>query len=205
MMKKLIMLILCGFFAQCVYAQENCIAPQPQGVSPQNIPAKAGCSCVTANKVGASVEIHQEYTFGEHTFKDGQIELAISETRKKTLVDAAQIADKQVTFNRNHAKANCFFSPIALVQGGVRENYWGWHLLWAEAGAGLFYARMDGEAWVSSLPKSLSKLSPINPQFKLENQTIRVTWQQVENGVTASMQATSSDEGRSWDTILAQP
>ncbi len=166
----------------------------------QNASAQAECAALKANKVGASVEIYREYAFGEHRFKDGQIELAISETRKKNLLDAAQ-----VTFNRNHTKANCFFSPIAFVQGGARENYWGWHLLWAEAGGGLFYARIDGVAWVSSLPKPLSNLSPINPQFKLENQLITVTWQQVENGLTANMQAISSDEGRSWNIAFVQP
>jgi hypothetical protein len=174
MIKKLFVLILSGFFAQSVVAQENCLA-------------------LKANKIGASVEIYREYAFGEHHFKNGQIELAISETRKKTLLDAAQ-----VTFNRNQANASCFFTPIAFVQGGARENYWGWHMLWSEP-VGLYYARMDGEAWVSSLPKSLTKLSAINPQFKLENQTITITWQQVENGTTTNLQAVSSDEGRSWD------
>jgi hypothetical protein len=84
------------------------------------------------------------------------------------------------------------------VQGGARQDYWGWHMLWSEP-VGLFYARMDGEAWVSSLPKMLTKFAAINPQFKLENQTISITWQQVENGVAANMQAVSSDEGRSWE------
>jgi hypothetical protein len=173
-MKKLFLLILCGFLVQHVYAQENCPA-------------------LKANKVGASVQIYEEYAFGEHQFKDGQIELAISEPRKKTLLDAAQ-----VTFNRNPTNTNCFFTPIAFVQGGARQDYWGWHMLWSEP-VGLFYARMDGTAWVSSLPKSLTKFAAINPQFKLENQTITITWQQVENGVIANMQALSSDEGRSWD------
>jgi hypothetical protein len=77
-------------------------------------------------------------------------------------------------------------------------------MLWSEnlsnaKTGGLFYARMDGEAWVSSNPKLLTKLAAINPQFKLEKDTITVTWQQVENGFTANMQALSSDEGRSWD------
>ena len=102
---------------------------------------------------------------------------------------------KQVTFGRGQAEPACYFKPLALEQGGD----WGWHMLWVEASGGLFYARMDGEAWVSSNPKHLTKLAAINPQFKLENQTITITWQQVESGVTANMQALSSDEGRSWD------
>jgi hypothetical protein len=105
---------------------------------------------------------------------------------------------KQVTFNRGQVQLTCYFKPLAFAQGGLGERFWGWHLIWAEP-QGLFYARMDGEAWVSSLPKRLSKLASINPQFKLDDQNILVTWQQVENGTTVNMQALSSDEGRSWE------
>ena len=110
---------------------------------------------------------------------------------------------KRVTFGRGQAQPACYFKPLAFVQGGEAEKFWGWHLLWAEPPilqtGGLFYARMDGEAWVSSNPKRFTKLAPINPQFKLENDTVTVTWQQDENGVTINMQAISNDEGRSWD------
>ena len=106
---------------------------------------------------------------------------------------------KQVTFNRGQAEPTCYFKPLAFEQGGD----WGWHTLWSEP-VGLFYARMDGEDWVSSNPKILTKFTAINPQFKLENQAITITWQQVENGVTANMQAVSSDEGRGWDINPSQ-
>lgn len=117
---------------------------------------------------------------------------------------------KRVTFNRGQADPACYFKPLAFVQGGENEQYWGWHLLWQEGAKnsptqGLFYARMDGEAWVSSNPKRLTKLAPINPQFKLDKETITVIWQQTENDVTANMQATSSDEGRSWEITPIKP
>lgn len=183
-MKKVSIILYCSFalsaFIQNTYAADN-------------------CPVLKANKIGASVEIYKEYTLGEHAFKDGQTELAISETRKKSLSDAVQAAGKQVTFNRNQAKASCFFTPIAFVQGGMRQDYWGWHILWSERSGGLFYARMDGEAWVSSSPKMLTKFAPTNPQFSLHSQSIIITWQQTENGVTSNMQAFSSDEGRSWE------
>ena len=111
---------------------------------------------------------------------------------------------QRVTFNRGNNEKSCYFKPLAFVQGGEGKQYWGWHMLWAEP-VGLFYARMDGEAWVSSNPKRFSKLAAINPQFKLEKDIVTVTWQQTENGVTANMQALSSDEGRSWDIVTIQP
>ena len=106
---------------------------------------------------------------------------------------------KQVTFGRGQVEPACYFKPLAFAQGGENEQFWGWHLLWAEANGALFYARMDGEAWVSSNPKSFTKLAPINPQFKIEKDTVTVTWQQLENSLPVNMQAISSDEGRSWD------
>ena len=116
---------------------------------------------------------------------------------------------KQVTFGRGQDQPACYFKPLAFVQGGEGEKFWGWHLLWSEGApiantGGLYYARMDGEAWVSSNPKRFTKLAPINPKFKLELDTVTVTWQQVENGLTANMQAISSDEGRSWDVGLSK-
>jgi hypothetical protein len=111
---------------------------------------------------------------------------------------------QRVTFNRGQAQPACYFKPLAFAQGGEGDKYWGWHMLWSEP-VGLFYARMDGEAWVSSNPKRLTKLAAINPQFKLDGQNIKVTWQQVEDGVTANRQALSSDEGRSWDVAPLQP
>ncbi len=122
---------------------------------------------------------------------------------------------KRVTFNRGKLKPNCFFKPVAFAQGGqnsqiLSEKYWGWHMLWSESlsnanTGGLFYARMDGEAWVSSNPKTLTKLAAINPQFNLQNQIISITWQQLESGVTVNMHALSVDEGRNWEIAPIKP
>ncbi len=121
---------------------------------------------------------------------------------------------KRVTFNRGKLKPNCFFKPVAFAQGGqnsqiLAEQFWGWHMLWTEASKnlpqGLFYARMDGEAWVSSNPKVLTKLAAINPQFNQQNQIISITWQQLEVGVTVNMRALSVDEGRSWEIAPIKP
>lgn len=111
---------------------------------------------------------------------------------------------KRVTFNRGKAQPACYFKPLAITQGGQNAQYWGWHLLWQEP-VGLFYARMDGEAWVSSNPKTLTKLVAINPHFNMQNQRISITWQQLESDVTVNMQALSSDEGRSWEIAPIKP
>ena len=152
------------------------------------------CAKISAIKKNSQQQI-ERFTLTQFGF-DSKPELAIIVHNVNL---PAQI--KQVTFNRGQAKPACYFKPLAFVQGGQGDEYWGWHMLWAEP-VGLFYAREDDEAWVSSNPKNLTKFAAINPQFKQENQSISVTWQQVENGVTANMQAISSDEGRSWDIAV---
>ena len=154
------------------------------------------CDKISVVKKNSQQQI-ERFTFTQFSF-DNNPELAIIVHNVNL---PAQI--KQVTFGRGQTQPACYFKPQAFVQGGKGEKFWGWHLIWTEGTpaantGGLLYARMDGEAWVSSNPKRLSKLSPINPHFKIENQTITVTWQQVENGLTANMQAISNDEGRSW-------
>ncbi len=190
MMSKFLTVFFYSFFTHSVFAVENCDALQPQGLSPQNIPAQAGCSCLKAN----NDETHSAYIFKQYAFEKGQ-DLVILEPTNSPHVEV-----RRVTFGRGNASTNCFFQPLAFTQGGEGEKFWGWHMLWAEP-VGLYYVRMDGKAWVASNPKRLTKLVAINPQFKLNGQTIIVTWQQVENAVTSNMQALSSDEGRSWNIV----
>lgn len=158
------------------------------------------CDKISAVKKNSQQAL-ERYSFTQFGFDDAGVTARDLAIIVHNVNLPAQI--KRVTFGRGQAVPACYFKPLAFAQGGEAEKFWGWHLLWAEPPilqtGGLFYARMDGEAWVSSNPKSFTKLAPINPQFKLEKDTVTVTWQQVENGVTVNMQAISSDEGRSWD------
>ena len=159
------------------------------------------CDKISAIKKNSQQAL-ERYSFTQFGFDDVGVT-----ARDLAMPDLAIIAHnvnlpaqiKRVTFGRGQTKPACYFKPLAFVQGGEAEKFWGWHLLWAESSSGLYYARMDGEAWVSSNPKRFTKLAPINPKFKLEKDIVTITWQQVENGLTVSMQAISSDEGRSWD------
>jgi hypothetical protein len=199
-MKRLIIILWCGLFAQSVYADNTCPSLQAY------------------QSVDRGVDAYfLKYVFKQYTFADGKLDLVIEQEQdspiRSSSVDAP-VEIRRVTFGRgnlsnNEATKACFFQPLAFAQGGLGKEYWGWHMLWSEATGlqtgGLYYARMDGKAWVSSLPKRLTKFAAIKPQFKLENQTITVTWHQLENAAAANMQAISSDEGRSWDIAPAPP
>ena len=192
-MKKLFLLILCGFFALSFVAQ--------------SVVAQENCAALKANKIGDSSQ--EKYEFKQYAFADGKTDLVIEQHLDEAFANASANVSgdppsdppgevRRVTFGRGNSEKPCFFQPLAFAQGGQAEQYWGWHMLWSQP-VGLYYARMDGEAWVSSNPKVLTQFVAINPQFSLHSQSLIVTWQQVENNVTANMQAISSDEGRSWD------
>ncbi len=166
--------------------------------------AEENCGALQVSKAEGSAASQGEYVFTQHAFATQKNDEAKQDLVIEQRQPNAPAEIRRVTFARGDATKACYFQPLAFAQGGFGAQFWGWHLLWAEdaSGAhtgGLFYARMDGEAWVSSLPKRLTKLAPTNPQFKLEGQNIIVTWQQVEKGVTANMRAVSNDEGRSWE------
>ncbi len=169
-----------------------------------NADAEQSCGSLKANKTDGSVVSQGEYVFKQHVFATQKNDEAKLDLVIEQLQPNAPAELKRVTFDRGDASQACFFQPLIFKQGGLGAQFWGWHLLWSEP-QGLFYARMDGEAWVSSLPKRFTKLAPINPQFKLDGQNIIVTWQQVEYGTMSNMQAVSSDEGRSWEINPSQP
>lgn len=87
----------------------------------------------------------------------------------------------------------CAMTPIALVQGGD----WGWHVLWQSL-QGIYYARVDGEAWVSSVPKLLSKSQAVDVNMQVDKTTVTVQWKTTTNP-EITQRAVSMDEGRSWN------
>lgn len=86
----------------------------------------------------------------------------------------------------------CVYQPLALERGGD----WGWHMVWQESDKGLFYARMDGEAWVSSPKKRIADNPAQQVEFQSDGQQLDISWRD-EAGQQFSRR--SADEGRSWD------
>lgn len=95
-------------------------------------------------------------------------------------------------------QAGCHFPAIAVLKGGD----WGWHVVWASSGnQGVFYARVDGEAWVSSLPKKLSPDVAELVTLKVVQGKLTITAKYPANLNLAEQQFVSEDEGRSWDSV----
>jgi hypothetical protein len=113
------------------------------------------------------------------------------------------ISIHRATFGGLHLNA-CPQTPPALAQGGD----WGWHMAWADGGekAGVFYARMDGDAWVSSPAKRFKQTQVAQPSLLAIGEHVWLAWKEAnEQGATINV-AMSDDGGRSWasPTVVAQ-
>ncbi|MFZ3087521.1 MAG: hypothetical protein WA123_05600 [Methylotenera sp.] len=137
---------------------------------------------------------HHPVYFFQHKFPDGSQDLAIA----KSL--AGEVSDiKRVTFGGDNS-AECHYKYLAIARGGD----WGWHLLWLAGGSTtLRYARMDGEAWVTSPTKKLTLQSrPTNQPIILTfGQQVRVVWIEAALNTSSVYAVYSGDEGRSWQDV----
>ena len=151
--------------------------------------AWADAHCVSAH---ASAVGNNPIMVEQKVFDGGLQELAIihqaGDTKEKTT---------RLSF-AGSKEAGCHFPAIALLKGGD----WGWHVVWtSNANQGVFYARVDGEAWVSSLPKKLSRDEAERVIFKEDQGKLIITVQYPANLNMPQQQFASEDEGRNWDKV----
>ena len=93
-------------------------------------------------------------------------------------------------------EVGCHFPSLALLKGGD----WGWHVVWtSSANQGVFYARVDGEAWVSSLPKKMSRAVAEQVALKEIQGNLIITAKYPANLNLPDESFISDDEGRNWD------
>ncbi len=116
-------------------------------------------------------------TFSQHAFENDAYDLVIAQSPDDI---------KRVTFDKSHG---CTYQALAIAEGAG----WGWHLAWADD-SHIYYARMDGEAWVSSVPKKIAAENTRELRFTQNAGLLTLNWQ--AGGASYSMQ--SDDEGRSW-------
>jgi hypothetical protein len=120
---------------------------------------------------------------------------------------------KRATFGRWKIDG-CPHHGAALASGGEGELWWGYHMAWFDGGnddagkdATLFYARMDGEAWVSSPPKKFGNMKKQagHPALLAAGENVWLVWREKDAGKSQLWLIKSSDEGKSWDapTMMA--
>lgn len=113
---------------------------------------------------------------------------------------------KRATFGRWKIDG-CPHHGAALATGGEGKDWWGYHMAWFDGGnddsgkdASLFYARMDGEAWVSSPPKKFGNHhnQAGHPALLSTGENVWLVWREIENKNSKILGIYSDDGGKSW-------
>lgn len=121
---------------------------------------------------------------------------------------------KRATYGRWKVDG-CPHHGAALASGGEGKDWWGYHMAWFDGGqdasgqaAGLYYARMDGEAWASSPAKKFAstKNQAGHPALLSVGESVYLVWRETEAKTNSIMAMYSDDGGRNWGPakILAQ-
>ncbi len=131
----------------------------------------------------ASFEMNNDESiyFWQHLFEDGTRDLVLTNSTNTTVT--------RVTFS-NAKTGPCPYQALAITEGVG----WGWHLAWADEKK-LYIARMDSEAWVSSVPKKIASEDIVELRFTQDADSLVVHWKAAQ-GEAYHMQ--SDDDGRNW-------
>lgn len=127
----------------------------------------------------------------QHNF-DGVFDLAMAPQNKAGLSPIIRLS-----FGGSK-EATCHFPAIAVLKGGN----WGWHVAWvSDVKHSLMVARVDSDAWVSSLPRKLVDQMPDQVALLEKEGILRLNYHlpSDESGITHLM--ISKDEGRNWDAF----
>ena len=160
------------------------------------------CKPAVEHQAGGDVVVWQ------HRFDDGTFDLAIA---KFVAGEAGQPGHITRLSFKGSKERVCHFPALDVMPGGD----WGWHVAWSSSSRpGVYYARVDGEAWVSSLPKKLGGSVSNFVEFGRKDGLLALKYLNptdldmhdrskpalpVGAGASASSTLVSSDEGRSWD------
>jgi len=152
------------------------------------------CPTVLAsNSHGQSVAVWQ------HRFEDGTFDLVMT-SDSATPRDAVRTDGTQVLLTRLSFKGSkepvCHFPAFTIKPGGA----WGWHAAWSSSHkGGVYYARVDGQMWVSSPPKKINNLVADLLELSESDGLLILRYASKQNSGASLSVVTSGDEGRNWD------
>lgn len=181
-----------------------------QGASfaPEQKLADNSCECcriATANKPDGAGSNSTVVAMWRHVYAGSERDHAMAEIP----VNGQAPNIHRATFGRWKIDG-CPHQGAALATGGEGKDWWGYHMAWFDGGgnengkdASLFYARMDGEAWVSSPPKKFGNRSNKagHPTLLSQGENVWLVWQETLKNADKSrlvMGMFSDDGGRSW-------
>ncbi len=155
----------------------------PLSVIAQDLSASSLCPVQEFHSKEGKVRVWQQQ------FEDGVFDLVMA-----PVINDESPAVIRLSF-AGSKEAKCHFPEVSVLKGGD----WGWHVAWAStAKQAVYHVRVDGDAWVSSLPKKITPqladqvlLSEKSGQLILSYQLLNQSKLQV---------LISDDEGRNFIT-----
>jgi len=146
------------------------------------------CPTVLAsNSQGQTVAVWQ------HRFEDGTFDLVMASDLQ--VADGKQASLTRLSFKGSKEQV-CHFPAFIIKQGGE----WGWHVAWSSSHkGGVYYARVDGQVWVSSPPKKINNLVADLLELSEADGLLILRYASKQNSGSSLSVVTSSDEGQSWD------
>lgn len=152
------------------------------------------CRIATATKPDGTVT-----ALWRHVFAGSERDHAIAEIPK----GAAPVNMKRATYGRWKIDG-CPHHGAALARGGGGADWWGYHMAYFDGKdkkPGLYYSRIDGEAWVAFPAKKFgdNAKQARHPALLSVGKKVWLVWLETKaNLMKEVMGMTSTDGGRSW-------
>lgn len=158
--------------------------------------ADASCECcriATAKKPDGTV-----VAMWRHVFKDQERDHMMAELPW----DGAKPALHRATFGHWQIEG-CPHHGGAIARGGEGKDWWGYHMAYFDGNdkkPGLYYSRMDGVAWASSVPKHFGNHAHQagHPALLSIGDKVWLVWRETEGKRHSIRGMQSDDGGRSW-------
>ena len=165
--------------------------------NPEQKLADSSCECcriTTTNKPDGTV-----VAMWRHVFEGSERDHMIAEIPQKA--GQAPVL-KRATYG--HWKIDgCPHHGGALATGGDGKDWWGYHMAYFDgndAKPGLYYSRMDGVAWASSVPKKFGNNANQagHPAILSLGEKVWLVWRETEAKNNMVLGMFSDDGGKSW-------
>ena len=158
------------------------------------------CRIATTNKPDGTV-----VALWRHVFAGSERDHMIAEIPNQN----EKVESHRATFG-HWVIDGCPHHGAAIASGGNAANWWGYHMAYFDGndnsisnktGPGLFYSRMDGEAWVASPPKKFgdNNKQAGHPAILSIDEHVWLVWREIYGGKTSILGMFSNDGGRSWN------
>jgi hypothetical protein len=168
---------------------------------PERKLADASCECcriATTSKPDNSGHNNTIVAFWRHVFPGNERDHMMAELPW----DQAPAEPHRATFGHWQIEG-CPHHGGAIATGGEGKDWWGYHLAYFDGNdkkPGLYYSRMDGVAWASSVAKKFGNHTHQagHPALYSQGETVWLVWREIEAKRHSIHGMMSDDGGRSW-------